>query len=291
MPAILAGMDAEIVVILGLMLFIVAAAFLYQTLIWMQQHTASLPVVGNPLQGALEQVKAGVRGAAHAAEGWLSGSIQTLTNGRVALTRWIMQNPLNGLHQLLQQLDGFAHAVGSDLAGFKNYVGSQLSALGSEMHQLYNASIGHADQVHAEDVAYTNATAQQLRAEFAQQLSTLQLQINAQLSGLHAQVLQLDGRLQLLEQYGRILAGLSGFEQATGTEFSTVLGQTSALGADLTHARAQLETLLPLSAVTALGADAVLNLTRVAEDPCWCLNFGAGAGLEGRVALLELGNL
>lgn len=91
-----------------------------------------------------------------------------------------------------------------------------------------------------------------------------------------------------------VLWGFLPLLQALAAFEGGALARIATLEADLAFQRGRVQVLeqnlarvMPLAVVAAIGATAVLNLERVARDPCHCLTLGDFSDLGDRVAALE----
>ncbi len=90
-----------------------------------------------------------------------------------------------------------------------------------------------------------------------------------------------------LQAFLPLLRTLQGFESGTVRGIEGVAGDVAGLRDRAGQIERELAKVLPLSVVVALGAAAVLNLERVARDPCHCITSGDFSDLPDRVASLE----
>lgn len=90
-----------------------------------------------------------------------------------------------------------------------------------------------------------------------------------------------------LQAFLPLLRDLAGFEAGAVGGIRTLGGRVATLERGEADLARDLARVLPLSVVVALGAAAVLNLERVARDPCHCLNAGGWSDLPDRISALE----
>jgi hypothetical protein len=90
-----------------------------------------------------------------------------------------------------------------------------------------------------------------------------------------------------LQAYLPLLRTLAEFETQTAQGIAGTLGRVGELERTQADILRDLSKVLPLSVVAALGIAAIMNLERVARDPCHCLNSGDLSDLPQRVAALE----
>ncbi len=90
-----------------------------------------------------------------------------------------------------------------------------------------------------------------------------------------------------LQAFLPLLRTLQGFESGTVRGIEGVARDVAGLRDVTGTLERDLARVLPLAVVAAIGATAILNLERVARDPCHCLTVGDFSDLPDRIASLE----
>jgi hypothetical protein len=93
--------------------------------------------------------------------------------------------------------------------------------------------------------------------------------------------------LRELQAFLPLLRTLAEFETQTAQGIAGTLGRVGELERGQADILRDLSKVLPLSVVAAMGIAAIMNLERVARDPCHCLTVGDFNDLPQRVASLE----
>lgn len=112
----------------------------------------------------------------------------------------------------------------------------------------------------------------------------------AALVALGAALGAVGARVGVLEGYRPVLDDLRDYGGSVARDLTDARTRVGSLESWAERAQTQIDSVLPLSVVVALGLEAITNLVRIAEDPCYCLSNGDGRDLTALVeaALLRV---
>jgi hypothetical protein len=290
--AIGAGAFADFLIVVA---FAVVATMILSAGIWGGQYAKAalggLPIVGGTIANVAQSLIDVQVNLLYAIESQLAGSIYWGGRAFGALLR-IMVGPF------FAPRDAYVNVIANDVGA--------VTHLAQTIWYESLPQIGHAIAGIASEVAAVTQLAQhiwfvelpkiwQFETDAARDIAAVtqlaQFIYFTELPRLAAIESQLDLRLRELEAYLDILRRLAGFETTVEGGIAGLRTGVQGIEQALQAQGADLAKLLPLIAVLAVSGTAIENLTRLAENPCFCLDFPPWIDMPQRVAALQgIGN-